>query len=220
MNLFVVAIWRLSRACGVIAAVLLAAAVGAVCHLVFVRYVLNESAIWQHEFVTFSVIGATLIGSPYVLLKRGHVNVDLLPIYLGHRGKMALALIASVLSFGFCALLTYYGWTFWHESWANNWRAETVWAPPLWIPYAAIPLGFGLTALQYLADILALLTGRDLPFSSSHLEADDALAETGAAGAALAAGSADAPSGKLRPRKSAVESGTGAETTLSGGRDR
>jgi hypothetical protein len=132
---------------------------------------------------------------------------------------MALALIASVLSFGFCALLTYYGWTFWHESWVNNWRAETVWAPPLWIPYAAIPLGFGLTALQYLADILALLTGRDLPFASSHLEADDALAETGVAGGAQA-GAAAGPSGNRRPRKSAVESGTGAETTLSGGRDR
>ena len=220
MNLFVVLIWRVSRACGVVAALLLAAAVGAVCHLVFVRYVLNESAIWQHEFVTFSVIGATLLGSPYVLLKRGHVNVDLLPIYLGHRGKMALALIASVLSFGFCALLTYYGWTFWHESWANNWRAETVWAPPLWIPYAAIPLGFGLTALQYLADILALITGRDMPFASSHLEADDALAETGVAAGAASTGPAQAANGNRRPRKSAVESGTGTETTLSGGRDR
>ena len=182
MTVFVTWIWRLSRLTGVISAALLLAAVAAVCHLVFVRYVLNESAIWQHEFVTFSVIGATLLGSPYVLLKRGHVNVDLLPHYLGHRGKMALALFASLASFLFCAVLTYYGYTFWHESWANDWRAETVWAPPLWIPYAAIPLGFGLTALQYLADILALLTGQDLPFSGVNPEAEDALLETGIAG--------------------------------------
>jgi len=219
MDLFVVLISRVSRACGVAAAALLAAAVAAVCHLVFVRYVLNESAIWQHEFVTFSVIGATLIGSPYVLLKRGHVNVDLLPIYLGDRGKMALALIASVLSFGFCALVTYYGWTFWHEAWANDWRAETVWAPPLWVPYAAIPLGFGLTALQYLADILALLIGRDLPFASSHLEADDALAETGAVQPANQNAPQQSPAERPH-RTSATERGTGAETTLSGGRDR
>jgi TRAP-type C4-dicarboxylate transport system permease small subunit len=150
-----------------------------------------------------------------VLLKRGHVNVDLLPIYLGHRGKMALALIASVLSFGFCAVLTYYGWTFWHEAWVNDWRAETVWAPPQWVPYAAIPLGFGLTALQYLADILALLTGRDMPFSSSHLEADDALEEAGAAGAARETG----PQTRYS-RKTAVERGRGSETTLTGGRER
>jgi TRAP-type C4-dicarboxylate transport system permease small subunit len=163
----------------VIAAALLLAAVAAVCHLVFVRYVLNASAIWQHEFVTFAVIGATLIGSPYVLLKRGHVNVDLLPLYLGRRGKKALALLAAVLSFFFCAVVTYYGWSFWHEAWVNDWRFSSVWAPPKWVPYAAIPLGFGLTALQYLADILAILIGRDMPFSSSHLEADDALSEVG-----------------------------------------
>ena len=179
MNLFVTSIWRLSRLMGIISAALLLAAVSAVCHLVFVRYFLNESAIWQHEFVTFSVIGATLLGSPYVLLHRGHVNVDLLPHYLGHRAKLALALFASVASFLFCAVLTYYGYTFWHESWVNNWRAETVWAPPLWIPYAAIPLGFGLTALQYLADIVALLTGKDLPFAGAGLEVEDALAEAG-----------------------------------------
>jgi len=182
MELFVTWIWRVSRLMGIISAALLLAAVSAVCHLVFVRYALNESAIWQHEFVTFSVIGATLLGSPYVLLHRGHVNVDLLPHYLGHRSKMALALFASGASFVFCAVLTYYGYTFWHESWANDWRAETVWAPPLWIPYAAIPLGFGLTALQYLADILALLTGRDQPFAGSKLEVEDALIETGVAG--------------------------------------
>ena len=58
--------------------------------MVFVRYVLKGSAIWQHEFVTFSLIGATFIGAPYVLLTRGHVNVDLLPLYLGPRGRLAL----------------------------------------------------------------------------------------------------------------------------------
>jgi TRAP-type C4-dicarboxylate transport system permease small subunit len=186
MTFFVTWVWRLSRLMGVISAALLLAAVAAVCHLVFVRYALNESAIWQHEFVTFSVIGATLLGSPYVLLKRGHVNVDLLPHYLGHRGKLVLALFASLASFLFCAVLTYYGYSFWHESWVNDWRAETVWAPPLWVPYAFIPLGFGLTALQYLADILALLTGKDMPFAGGGMEAEDALADVG-----LADGSGD-----------------------------
>lgn len=166
MNAFVTWVWRISRGCGVIAAALLLAAVLAVCHLVFVRYVLNQSAIWQHEFVTFSVIGATFIGSPYVLLKRGHVNVDLLPLYLGPTGRFLLALFASAASLLFCALVAYYGFFFWWESWINNWRAETVWAPPLWVPYASVPIGMGLLSLQYVADILAILLGRDMPFGA------------------------------------------------------
>ncbi len=41
--------------------------------MVFVRAVLGQSSIWQTEFVTFSLVAATFIGAPYILLTRGHV---------------------------------------------------------------------------------------------------------------------------------------------------
>lgn len=164
MTFFIDTVRRLSIFCGMIAAAFLLAAVLVVCHLVFVRYALNESAIWQHEFVTFSLIASTFLGSPYLLLNRGHVNVDLLPLYLGRRGRFVMALIASGLSLAFCLVIAWTGYEWWLEAWVKGWHAETVWAPPLWIPYLAMPLGIGLLALQYVADILALLTGRALPF--------------------------------------------------------
>jgi TRAP-type C4-dicarboxylate transport system permease small subunit len=164
---FIGAVARLSQAGGVIAVGLLLAAVLVICQMVFIRYVLKGSAIWQHEFVTFSLIGATFIGAPYVLLTRGHVNVDLVPLYLGPRARFALALLAALITLGFCGLLAWYGFQFWHKAWANDWHAESVWRPPLWVPYAAVPLGMGLLALQGLAQILALLTGREAPFGGS-----------------------------------------------------
>ena len=116
MDLFVQSVRRVSTVCGVLSVGLLLAAVLVVCQLVFVRYVLGASAIWQHEFVTYALVAATFLGSPYVLLTRGHVNVDLLPHYLGPRGKLLMALFASLLSLGFCAII---GWTsisWWHEA--------------------------------------------------------------------------------------------------------
>jgi TRAP-type C4-dicarboxylate transport system permease small subunit len=156
----------LSQAGGIAAAGLLLSAVLVICQMVFVRYVLQGSAIWQHEFATFSLIGATFIGAPYVLLTHGHVNVDLLPIYLGARGRFALALLAALISLAFCIVLVWYGFGFWYQSYVENWHAQTVWRPPLWIPYFAVPLGMGLLALQYVAEILALLTGRRAPFAT------------------------------------------------------
>jgi TRAP-type C4-dicarboxylate transport system permease small subunit len=138
-----------------------------ICEMVFLRYALGASAIWQHEFVTYSLIGATFIGAPHVLLTRGHVNVDLLALYLDERGRWWLALVAALISLGFCAVLAWYGFAFWHEAWAKNWHGQTVWRPPLWVPYAALPLGMGLLTLQCLAEILALLTGRRAPFGGS-----------------------------------------------------
>ena len=155
----------LSRLGGIVAVLLLLAAVLVICQMVFVRYVLKGSAIWQHEFATFALIGATFIGAPYVLLTQGHVNVDLLPVYLGPRGRLALALVAASVTLVFCAALAGYGVAFWYEAWVNDWHAQTVWRPALWVPYLALPLGMGLLALQCLAQILALATGRAAPFA-------------------------------------------------------
>jgi TRAP-type C4-dicarboxylate transport system permease small subunit len=162
---FIAAVAQVSRLGAAAAVALLLAAVLVICQMVFVRYVLKGSAIWQHEFVTFSLIGATFIGAPYVLLTRGHVYVDLVPHYLGGRARFVLALVAGLISLLFCATLAGYGVAFWYQAWANDWHAETVWRPPLWVPYFAVPLGMGLLALQSLAGILALLTGREAPFA-------------------------------------------------------
>jgi TRAP-type C4-dicarboxylate transport system permease small subunit len=161
---FIAAAAWLSRLGGVLAVALLFAAVVVICQMVFVRYVLKGSAIWQHEFATFALIGATFIGAPYVLLTHGHVNVDLLPVYLGRRARFALALLAALISLTFCLILLWYGFAFWYQSFIEDWHAQTVWRPPLWIPYFAVPLGMGLLALQYVAEIAALLSGRQEPF--------------------------------------------------------
>ncbi|HEX7005818.1 MAG TPA: TRAP transporter small permease subunit, partial [Alphaproteobacteria bacterium] len=76
MALYVRAVKRLSQLCGIVAAGLIALGVLVVCQMVFVRYALNHNTIWQTDFVTWSLVAATFIGSPYVLLTRGHVNVD------------------------------------------------------------------------------------------------------------------------------------------------
>lgn len=164
MDFFVSVVRRLSQFCGILSALTLAAAVLVVCQMVVMRYFLNGSTVWQTEFVTYSIVGATLIGSPYVLLRRGHVNVDLLPLYLPHAARVVLAYMASFVALAFCASLAYTGAELWYEAWAGGWTTDSIWRLPLWVAYAPIPIGIGLLCLQYVADILCLATGRDMPF--------------------------------------------------------
>ena len=72
----------LSTLCGWIAAVMILASVLITCQMIFVRFVMGESTIWQTEAVIYLMIAATLLGLPYVQSLRGHVNVDLMPILL------------------------------------------------------------------------------------------------------------------------------------------
>jgi len=164
LELFITTVRRLSQFCGILSALTLAAGVLVVCQMVAMRYLLDQSTVWQTEFTVYSIVGATLIGSPYVLLRRGHVNVDLLPLYLPHRARLVLAYLASILALAFCVALTYSGAELWLDAWHGNWKTSSVWQLPLWIAYAPIPLGIGLLCLQYLADILCLATGRAMPF--------------------------------------------------------
>src|SRR5919202_4450900 len=106
---------RLSQLCGIIAAGLIAAAVLVVCHMVIVRYVLNQNTIWQTDFTLYSLIAASFIGSPYVLLTRGHVNVDVLPHYLGDGPRYWLALVSALMALAFCSVMTVLTFQFWHE---------------------------------------------------------------------------------------------------------
>ncbi len=165
MTVFVKFVAVVSRVCGMFAAALVGSAILVVCEMVVIRYFLNASTIWQTEYVIFSLVAATFVGSPYVLLIRGHVNVDLLPHYLGDKGRHVLALLASAGGLAFCLILTWTGFDLFHEALVNGWTTDTVWALPLWIPYLSLPLGIGLLSLQYLADIVALLSGQAMPFA-------------------------------------------------------
>lgn len=161
---FVRLVTTLSKLSGLVAACLIAAGVVIVCHMVFVRYVLNENTIWQTDFVTYSLVAATFIGAPYVLMTKGHVNVDVLPIYVGDRARYWLALSAALLSLAFCLVMTILTAQFWHESWENNWVSDTMWRARLWIPYSAMPIGLALLTLQYVVDLINLVSGREPPF--------------------------------------------------------
>ena len=116
MNAFVNAIRAVSKACGVAAALLVGSAILVVCQMVVLRYLLKASTVWQTEYVVFALVGATLIGSPYVLMIKGHVNVDLLPMYLGKRGRMALAYLSALAGLACSGLLAWSGFELFAEA--------------------------------------------------------------------------------------------------------
>lgn len=164
MESFVRGVRLVSMLCGYVAAALIACGVIVVCEMVFVRYALNMNTIWQTDFVTYCLVAATFIGSPYVLMTHGHVNVDVLPLYLGPRRRWWLALFAMLLSLAFCVTIAVLTFLFWKEAWDKRWVSDTMWRARLWIPYASMPIGLGILTLQYIVELANLLTGREPPF--------------------------------------------------------
>lgn len=162
---------HLSRFCGMLAAALIFLSILLVCHMVLLRYVFSASTTWQTDIVTFGLVGATMLGCPYLLHKGAHVNVDLLITNLSKQAQDRLKVVSNfaVMLFGLSLFVT--GLELTHMAWSGGWVTETVAEIPLWIAYIAMPIGFGLLALQAISEICAIVFGFEdsiAPTSASH----------------------------------------------------
>ena len=165
MDAYIRAVIFLSRVAGVFAAVLIGLAVFVICEMVIERYFLNVPTIWQIDVVTYRIVAATFVGSAYVLMTRGHVNVEILPLYLGPRARYLARAVhhrAGARPSAWCC--SFSARSIGIRPGTEGWHSNTVWRARLWIPYLSMPIGLGLLVLQYIAELLCLVTGRALPF--------------------------------------------------------
>jgi TRAP-type C4-dicarboxylate transport system permease small subunit len=157
---FIATVDSLSRAFAVIAALLLVAAMLVVCQLIFVRYVFRSPTIWHTDFVVYSATAAMFLGAPYVLLTKGHVGVDALEAHITASTRDRLQMIGSFFGLAFCLAMFVAAFIFAHEAYEKGWETPGVWKIPQWLPIAPLALGFGLTSLQYVSELLKLVRGR------------------------------------------------------------
>ena len=138
---------------GWVAAFCMAAAALIVTEGVIVRKVLGISTIWQIEASVFLLIFTVFAGAPFVQKNEHHLNVDLLIIHLSPRIREIVLIAVSILSCLIAGLLAWYAWPMWWESVIGNEHSESLWGPPLWIPYLFLPLGMTLLFFQYIVYI-------------------------------------------------------------------
>jgi TRAP-type C4-dicarboxylate transport system permease small subunit len=149
---FVSLVAFLSTAFAVVSAVLFAAAMFVICHMILTRYVFRAPTIWHTDFAVYSATAAVFLGAPYVLLKRGHVGVDVVEAVVGPQTRRVLRTAGRAFGLLFCFAMLIASALFAHEAWDNEWHTSGVWQIPLWIPTLPLPVGFALLCLQYVAE--------------------------------------------------------------------
>jgi TRAP-type C4-dicarboxylate transport system permease small subunit len=142
-----------------VSALLLAAAMLVISHMILMRYVFRAPTIWHTDFAVYAATAAVFLGGPYVLLIRGHVGVDVIEAIVPGRGRRVLRAVGTALGLAFCIAMLVASAMFAHEAWASDWNTPGVWQIPLWIPTLPLPVGFALLSLQYLAQILEPFAG-------------------------------------------------------------
>ena len=149
-KILVLIIEGLTHLTGWIAALSLVAAAIIVTEGVIVRKVFGISTIWQIEASVYLLIFTVFSGAAFVQKNEHHLNVDLVVIHLSPKTREITLTIVSIISCIIAAVLAWYAWPMWWETVVNNEHSESLWGPPLWIPYCFLPLGMTLLFLQYI----------------------------------------------------------------------
>jgi TRAP-type C4-dicarboxylate transport system permease small subunit len=133
---------------GTFAAILCAMLV--ITYEVLARYIFAWPTVWEIEAAIFLLIFATFIGSVHGLKDDAHVSMDMVAVMIKPRIRAKLNVAISLASMLFCIVVSIKGWEMWWEAYALDWHSDSIWAPPLWIPYIFLPIGFTLMSIQYL----------------------------------------------------------------------
>ena len=141
------------------AALALIAACAILSYSVLGRALFHSANYWQDEAAVFLLVGATFMTAAYVQGQRGHIGIEafvgLLSPY-ANRIRLWLVDVASLL---FCAFFAWKSWTLAHEAWVDGQVSNSMWSPPLAIPYVLMALGMTLLCLQLLLQIIIPLVG-------------------------------------------------------------
>lgn len=122
-------------------------------HSVFTRYFFKSATDWQDEAAVFCLVGATFLCGAYVQSQRGHIGIEAISSLLPPGVERVRRVLADAISCAFCSFFAWKSWTLWHEAWSEGQTTSSSWAPPLWIPYAAMAAGMTLLALQLLLQV-------------------------------------------------------------------
>jgi TRAP-type C4-dicarboxylate transport system permease small subunit len=152
-HLLMQAIDVLTRITGWLAALCLVAAALIITEAVLVRKIFGVSTIWQIEASVFLLIFTVFVGAAFVQKNEHHLNVDLIIIRFPPKVREIILIGVSVVSCILTALIAWYAWPMWWEALIRGEHSESLWGPPLWIPYLFLPLGMTLLFLQYVVYI-------------------------------------------------------------------
>ncbi len=158
-HLFSTAVKKINLLTGLIAGILIIASAAIITNEVIWRYYLRRPHTWNLELNIFLLIGATFLAANYAQMRRAHVGTEVLQALMPERWNRRRILGGDILSLLLCAFMAVkvlqYDW----QAWSKNWRTDSTWAPPLWIPYTLIGVGLVLISLEYIVQITEQIAG-------------------------------------------------------------
>ena len=116
---------------------------------------------WAFDLSEYSLVWMTFLAAPWILLRDGHVRVEILVDSLSPVTQRAIGVVVSVLGLIVCAILAWRTGIAAVEYAQNDVRMGRIWNVPRIYPYVVVPLGSAALALAFVVRLLTYLGERD-----------------------------------------------------------
>jgi TRAP-type C4-dicarboxylate transport system permease small subunit len=162
-NVLVARLERILSFCNKIIVVFAALAMIAACiilsYSVLGRALLQAANYWQDEAAVFLLVGATFMTAGYVQSNRGHIGIEAFVGLLSPFANRIRLWLVDVASLLFCSFFAWKSWTLAYEAYSDGQVSNSMWSPPLAIPYGLMACGMTLLCAQILLQIVVPLVG-------------------------------------------------------------
>jgi TRAP-type C4-dicarboxylate transport system permease small subunit len=148
-----------NRVIFVLAAIAMIAACIVLSYSVIGREIFQMPNYWQDEAAVFLLVGTAFMTSAWVQQQRGHIGIEAFVSLLSPAANRIRLWLVDVASFAFCSFFTWKSWTLAYEAWDEGQVSNSMWSPPLDIPYGLMALGMTLLCVQILLQIVTPIAG-------------------------------------------------------------
>ena len=120
---------------------------------VIMRFLFRSGLPWSEEFIRFTIIWVTFIGTAMCARKGMHVAIDLFLSLINKRMAFILLIIVNITSIFFCILMTRYSIKLVWQISGSSQLAPSL-GIPFYLIYLCMPFGFGLSVLRFTQNTL------------------------------------------------------------------
>ena len=127
----------------------------------------NSNSLRDLQLVLFA--GMVMLGASWTLKVNEHVRVDLFYASVSDRRRIWIDLTGAIFFLmPMCALLIYFSWPWFLESWTGNELSQNAGGLPRWPAKLFLPLGFALLMLQGVSEIIKCVAALTTSYRREH----------------------------------------------------
>ena len=155
-------IGRIAQVLQVIGQIVLAFMVVTICYDATMRYAFAAPTSWSLEVNGFLIVYLAVMTAADVQRTDAHIRITFVTDRLGGAARGVVRTVIALVGVAFSGIMAWRGALLTAQAWEYGERVSSGFGTPMVLPYAMLPIGFGVLGLIFLLNLFGAWTDEGL----------------------------------------------------------